>query len=262
MKTQSKIAILYICTGKYHIFWDRFYASAQKKLFPHSKKHFYVFSDATREQLVRDDMTYIYQPKLGWPNDTLKRFHMFSRILKDLQAYDFIFFFNSNIIFLDEISESILPTEEEGLLVVQHPGFFDKVNTDFSYDRNPKSMAFIPYGRGETYVCGGINRGTAQSYIKMILKLKQSVDIDTSNRVTALWHDESHINKYIIYNNYKLLSPEYAYPEGWNLPFHKRILILDKNKYGGHNFLRGNSSNTNNSSKIFHKITNLIKKIF
>lgn len=247
MKTQLQIAILYICTGKYHIFWDRFHASAQKNLFPHSKRHFFVFSDATREQIVRNNMTYIYQPKLGWPNDTLKRFHMFSKIINELQEYDYIFFFNSNIIFLEEINEDILPTQEEGLLVVQHPGFFDKVNTDFSYERSPKSMAFIPYGRGEAYVCGGINGGTARAYIKMILKLKQAIDIDEGNGVTAVWHDESHINKYIyIYNKYKLLSPEYAYPEGWNLPFHKKILILDKNKFGGHDFLRGNSSKYTN----------------
>lgn len=264
MKKQLKIAILYICTGKYHIFWDRFHASAQKYLFPHSEKHFFVFSDATREQLLRDDMTYIYQPKLGWPNDTLKRFHMFSRILNDLHKYDFIFFFNSNIIFLEEINESILPTEEEGLLVVQHPGFFDKVNTDFSYERNPKSTAFIPYGRGEAYVCGGINGGTTQSYIKMILNLKQAIDIDADNGVTAVWHDESHINKYILNHKHKILSTDYAYPEGWNLPFHKKILILDKNKFGGHDFLRGDSNKYTNASikKYFIKIIKLIKKYF
>lgn len=265
MKTQLKIAILYICTGKYHIFWDRFHTSAQKYLFPHSKKHFFVFSDVSREQIIRDNVTYIYQSKLGWPYDTLKRFHMFSRILKDLQEYDFIFFFNANIIFLDEINEDILPTEEEGLLVVQHPGYYDKKNTDFPYERNQNSTAFIPYGRGEAYIFGAINGGTAQSYITMILKLKQAIDIDTGNGVIALWHDESHINKYIyIYNKYKLLSPEYAYPEDWNLPFHKKILILDKNKFGGHAFLRGNSSKNTNftTNKYFTKIINFIKKFF
>ena len=45
MYKNMKIAILYICTGKYYIFWENFYNSAQKNLFPYETKHFFVFSD-------------------------------------------------------------------------------------------------------------------------------------------------------------------------------------------------------------------------
>lgn len=253
-----KIAILYICTGKYSIFWKEFYKSAQKNLFPNSEKHFFIFSDASSELFSNEDTSYIYQPKLGWPDDTLQRFHMFSRILDELKKYDFIFFFNANIIFLEKIYESILPTDDEGLLVVQHPGFFNKENNDFPYERNEKSTAFIPYGKGEYYVFRAINGGTAQSYIKMIQKLKFSIDIDTSNRIIAVWHDESHLNKYITYNSYKILSPEYAYPGNGTIPFPPKILILDKKKFGGHDFLRGG----NKVKKcIFTTIKQFLKKI-
>lgn len=258
-----KIAILYICTGKYSIFWKNFYSSAQKKLFLKSEKHFFVFSDASPELFSNDDTSYIYQPKLGWPNDTLLRFHMFSRILDKLKQYDFIFFFNSNIIFLEEISENILPTSKEGLLVVQHPGFYNKKNSQYTYERNKKSLAFIPYGKGDYYVCGGVNGGTAHAYINMIKNLKEAIDIDIKHRIIAQWHDESHINKYILNKNYKILSPEYAYPEGSQLPFSPRILILDKNKFGGHDFLRETNKSTKN---IFFKtkyiLTKIIKKIY
>lgn len=253
-----KIAILYICTGKYSIFWEEFYKSAQKNLFPNSEKHFFVFSDASPELFSNKDISYIYQPKLGWPDDTLQRFHMFSRILDKLEKYDFLFFFNANIIFLEKIYEDILPTKDEGLVFVQHPGFFNKDNKDFSYERNQKSTAFIPYGKGEHYVCGGINGGTAQAYIKMIQELKFSIDTDTNKQITAIWHDESHINKYITYNRYKILSPEYAYPEGCILPFSPKILVLDKNNFGGHNFLRGENKV---KKYIFTKIKQYLKKI-
>ena len=252
-----KIASLYICTGKYSIFWEEFYKSAQKNLFPNSEKHFFVFSDASPELFSNKYISYIYQPKLGWPDDTLQRFHMFSRILEELNKYDFIFFFNANILFLEKIHEDILPTNDEGLLFVQHPGFFDKEHNDFPYERNKKSTAFIPYDKGEYYVCGGINGGTAQSYIKMIQELKASIDIDTNNKIIAVWHDESHINKYITHNRYKILSPEYAYPEDWKLPFSPKILILDKNKFGGHDFLRGENKLKN---VFFAKIKLFLKK--
>ena len=258
-----KIAILYICTGKYSIFWKNFYDSAQKNLFPKSEKHFFVFSDASPELFSNDDTHYIYQPRLGWPNDTLQRFHMFSRIVDKLNQYDFIFFFNSNIIFLEEIGEDILPSPEEGLLVVQHPGFYSKKNNQYAYERNKKSIAFIPYGKGDYYICGGVNGGTSHAYIDMIKNLKEAIDIDMKNGIVAIWHDESHINKYILNKKYKILSPEYAYPEGWKLPFPPRILILDKNKFGGHDFLRETNKATNNIfSRVRYMLTKTIKKFF
>lgn len=250
-----KIAILYICTGKYSIFWEEFYKSAQKNLFPNSEKHFFIFSDASPELFSNEDTSYIYQKKLGWPNDTLQRFHMFSRILDELEKYDFIFFFNANTIFLEKINESILPTDDEGLLVVQHPGYYNSNVSMFPYEKNKNSTAYIGPTSGKYYIFGAVNGGTRQAYIMMIKTLTQAIDTDTNHGLIAIWHDESHINKYIIDKKYKLLSPEYAYPENGDLPFQKKILILDKNKFGGHDFLRGTSSkNISYVKKIIRKI--------
>lgn len=239
MTSRSRIAILYICTGKYHVFWDKFYASAQKKLFPHAEKHFFVFSDAPRELLARDDMTYIYQPKLGWPYDTLQRYHMFSRILDRLRQYDYIFFFNANVVFLQEITEDILPTQEEGLLVVQHPGYYAVKPSDFTYERNSRSTAYIPLWKGKYYICGGVNGGTSQAYIKLIQDLVKAIDTDIWHGIVAVWHDESHINKYILDRPHKMLPPSYAVFENANQPFEPKILVLDKCQFGGLAFLRG-----------------------
>jgi hypothetical protein len=44
--------------------------------------------------------------------------------------------------------------------------------------------------------------------------LKNNVDIDSENNIVALWHDESHLNKYILdRNDLTILSPAYCYPE-------------------------------------------------
>ncbi len=238
MTSRSRIAILYICTGKYHVFWDKFHASAQKNLFPQAEKHFFVFSDAPREALARDDMTYIYQPKLGWPYDTLQRFHMFSRILDQLKTFDFIFFFNANVEFVGEVTEEILPKPEEGLLVVQHPGYCTAKPYDFPYERNGRSTACIPLSKGKYYIFGAVNGGTSQAYIKMIQDLVKAIDADMWHGIVAVWHDESHINKYILDRPYKILPPAYAFPENAELPFEQKIRILDKNRFGGHALLR------------------------
>lgn len=234
-----KIAILYICTGKYHLFWKDFYSSACKFLFTEHEKHFFIFSDASPLLFEHDDVTVIYQKKLGWPYDTLKRFHMFLTVESTLKKYDYIFFFNANCVFQCPVDSKILPTTNDGLLVVQHPGFFSKKPNSFTYDRNPKSLAYIPYGKGACYVAGGVNGGVAEKYIDLAYDLAWAIDKDAMHGVIALWHDESHLNKYILNRQYKLLSPAYCYPEGLNLPFENIITIRKKENFGGHDFLRG-----------------------
>lgn len=40
-----KIAILYICTGKYNVFFRDFYSSSEKYFLPNCEKTYFVFSD-------------------------------------------------------------------------------------------------------------------------------------------------------------------------------------------------------------------------
>ena len=208
------------------------------------EKTYFVFTDA--EKIFAQDnprVKKIYQETLGWPGNTLFRFRMFNTQIDLLKEFDYIFFFNANMRFVTGIDEDILPTEEEGLLAVQHPGFFAANNLQFSYDRNPKTHAFIPYGAGKFYVMGGFQGGTGTAFIKSIKTINEWTNDDYSKGLIPLWHDESYWNRYILDHPYKMLSPAYGFPEGWiNSPFECKILILDKNKCGGHSFLRGQKS--------------------
>jgi predicted SAM-dependent methyltransferase len=233
-----KIAILYICTGKYTIFWDTFYRSAEQFFLPNADKNYFVFTD---DPVIPDNGTVfrIEQANLGWPGNTIYRYRLFWSIRSRLDSYDYIFFFNANSEFAAVIGEEILPTKEEGIVVVQHPGFFDKRPDEFTYERNKESKAAIPFGEGKHYICGGVNGGRTNAYLDLINTLRIAIEEDNKKNITAIWHDESHINKYIIDHKYKLLTPSFCYPEGWNIPFEKVILIRDKNRHGGHDILRG-----------------------
>ncbi len=46
----TKVAVLYIATGKYTVFWPEFYESAEKYLLKDCEVHYFVFTDA-------DDLT-------------------------------------------------------------------------------------------------------------------------------------------------------------------------------------------------------------
>lgn len=253
-----KIAILYICTGKYSVFWKGFYESAERYFLPDAEKHYFVFTDA--DELYAQDnqrVKLIDQESLGWPGNTLFRFHMFSRIEACLKEFDYIFFFNANMLFVHRIDEDILP-KDEGLLVTLHPGYFNKPRSTFPYEKNPRSLAYIPADKGEIYVCGGVNGGTAEAYLKLIHHIKMAVDTDSKNNITAVWHDESHLNRYILDVKYKLLDAGYAYPEGLHLGIDKKIIVRDKNRYGGHAYLRGTGTKVSLARQIISFIRRFV----
>jgi len=257
-----RVAILYICTGKYDIFWKGFYESCEKFFLKNSSKEYFVFTDAARifDEENNSNIHKIYTEKLGWPFDTLKRFHLFSTINHELSKFDYIFFFNANAEILRPIEpDDFLPDSQEKLVAVKHPGYYNVNPYKFTYESKQKSSsAYIPRGKGKHYFAGGINGGIAKDYLELISTLKNNIDEDLKKNIIAVWHDESHLNHYLLNKNPKILSPSFIFPEDWNLPFEVVILIRNKEKHGGHDVLR--ESNTKKSYK--KKIAALLKKLF
>lgn len=234
------IGIFYISTGRYHVFWKSFYITCEKYFLPTHKKKYFVFTDA--EKLFgqgRSNVIKFYQKNLGWPNNTLLRFDIFLRAEEYFNECDYLFFFNGNIKFLKTINNDILPNDNsDALVAVLHPGFYNKTNENFTYERNKQSTAYIPEGLGSYYFMGGFNGGKTNAYVKLIKTLRQNIHQDLARNIIAIWHDESHLNRYLLDKQPKILSPEYGYPEGLGLPFKAKVLILSKNRYGGNDYLR------------------------
>jgi hypothetical protein len=95
--------------------------------------------------------------------------------------------------------------------------------------------------------------------------LKNDTDVDSKNWIIALRHDESHLNKYIcnlkqkwLESKYKVLSPEYLYPEWWNIPFDCKILIRDKSKY----IDVANVKNFSFFKKLLNAVKNIMNKLY
>lgn len=239
----SKVAVLYICTGRYSIFWKKFYKACEKKFLLDSEKHYFVFTDDQSILNIKDERIHPYfQEVEDWPFPTLKRFEYFLRAKDELEKFDFLVFMNANLVVKQKIYEKdILPQNDEKLFVTQHPGYFAASSQDFPYDRNPACSAYMQNGTGEYYFQGAFYGGAVTEFIKLSLIISKRTKIDYDNGVIPLWHDESQLNRYMYdyRENFRILSPAYLYPQGWKIPFEKKILILDKNKKGGHNFLRG-----------------------
>lgn len=93
-----RIGILYICTGKYSIFWEQFYKSAEQYLMRKDFRicEYYVFTDSPKlyGEDTNSHVHRIYQENLGWSGNSLMRFHMFLSIKERLeQETDSLYFF-------------------------------------------------------------------------------------------------------------------------------------------------------------------------
>ncbi len=237
-----KIAIIYICTGKYDVFWDDFYKSSEKYFYPEIEKHYFVFADSKRMiELKETNVHPYYQSKSGWPYDTLLRFNWICTIQDILITYDYCYFCNANSLFLKEVNNNIipLPTEKMPLIFSIHVrGYEDTTGEMSSPERNPDSTAYVPEGTCCRAHSGGFWGGLSTDVLLMCRTLRDRIAQDLNNGIIAIWHDQSQLIKYATevkhYNVEKgiVASEEYA---------DKKICAMiyrNKEKYGGNDSLR------------------------
>lgn len=227
-----RIAILYICTGKYNQFFKGFYESCERFFLKgKAEKEYFVFTDDFSISSAKNVHFFKRECK-GFPLDSLLRFEMFLSIKEELNSFDYVFFFNANMQFVAEVGEEFLPATQK-LMAVIHPGFYNKHSMLLPYERNRESTAYIPrIGKKEyKYYMGSLNGGKTADFLELARVCANNTRVDLDNNIVAMVHDESHLNKYLSEHNCLGLSPEYAYPENWNLPFSPRIIIRDKTKF-------------------------------
>lgn len=224
-----RIAILYICTGEYSFFWKVFYLTFKMYFLKKSEVHFFVFSDNNKlDYIDNEDVHFKQINKLEWPYSTLFRFHTFLTVEEDIRCYDYCFFFNSNMMCIQNIMEDEFLPLKNDLLVVKHARCYEEKRAG-SWERNVDSTAYVTPGKERIYVWGGVNGGKASAFMDMSVELVRRIDEDLKRDIIAVWHDESHINRYIIdFPDYRLLDISYCYPEGWLFPFEQKIMLLDK----------------------------------
>lgn len=260
------IGILYIATGRYICFWDEFYKSAKQHLFPNHNVHYFVFTDSPHINFEEnDDVTRIFAQSSKWPISVCDKFAILLSGKKLYDDCDYLFHFNANMKFIAPIGDEILPQKENGYICVcewlNHK--LKSTPDKFPYERNKESLAYIPIGEGKHYFMSGVHGGRKKEYLKMCQDIEDSIRKDFQNGIIAIWHDESHMNKYLVDKNPLIIPPEYAIPENWRIKGYtknRKGLLLDKKhwKYGGHSYLRGITDKKITPLKYWiSKITNI-----
>lgn len=233
-----RICILTIATNKYIQFVERLYNNISENFLNGHEIECLLFTD---HEVETSDNVKVHQIEHEpWPMPTLKRYNYFIKEKEYISSFDYCYYFDVDMAVVEKVGEEII----SDLVATKHPGqsFLDIMNC--SYDRNEKSLAYIPYGEGKTYYAGGFNGGKTENFLKMSEVIADRVNQDLKNDIIALWHDESHLNRYLIDNPPTLeLPPDYCYPEAalknpnaWEVSkyYKPKILALDKN----HNTIR------------------------
>ena len=122
---------------------------------------------------------------------------------------DFIFQSDVDMLFVSEVNSEALDLRVGTL----HPWYYNSRRKSFTYDTNPLSLAFVNRSEGEYYFSGAVFCGCRDEIITMSETLEKNIVRDLKElNYTALWHDESHLNRYFIDNPpTKVLSPEYCH---------------------------------------------------
>lgn len=236
-----KVAICFIGTGKYLNFLPKYYEKIHENFLSKCEKTFLVFTDGEGD--FPEDVSHYHQQHLEWPFITLNRFDIISRAKDEIEKHDWFVFLDADTLVVNEVTEEEFFDDSKSLFGVHHPCHFMNMPPHNKYpgafETNVLSEAAIDESYDTSvYFQGCLWGGKSIDVLKMNECLRYRVNADTEKNVIAVWHDESHLNKYLIDHktDVNILGPQYAYPEVFSeyCDFEPKIVHLKKNNSAYH----------------------------
>lgn len=220
-----KIGLLIIATNKYIDFLQPLIESADKYLLKNQNVTYFIFSNEDIQIKSDRNIVKVNIEHKEWPWMTLGRYRIFSNNSNGLSKMDYLYYCDADMRFVGDIGDEVLSDR----VATKHHGFYGKRGIPES---NPNSLACVYPNEEMQYFAGGFNGGTSTEFLKMSNIISKNIDIDYSKGIIAIWHDESHMNRYFINNKpTKVLDPGYCFFEN-NMSdkrFEKKLLALVKN---------------------------------
>ena len=183
---------------------------------------------------IKKEINIFETEAVQWPMPTLFRYNLFLQQEEKLKDYDYIFYCDIDMMFVNYVGDEILG---EGITAALHPMYALRNTFIAPYEPNPNSSAYIPFYN--TYFAGGFQGGKSTDFIKAMKEMRRTIDLDfEKNNYIARWNDESHWNKYLKDNPPSVvLSPAYIYPDSliqeyyikvWGRNYSPKIITLTK----------------------------------
>ncbi|XP_035383237.1 globoside alpha-1,3-N-acetylgalactosaminyltransferase 1-like [Electrophorus electricus] len=212
------VATTVFALGKYVQFLKDFLESAEKHYMQGYRVHYYIFTDQpeavpTVTLGASRSLTTLKIPSSNrWQEITLHRMERLEKLIETqlTNEVDYIFSLDVDTKFYGHWGVETLGD----IVAVIHPGYYSTPRDDFPYERRSESQAYIPYGKGDFYYGGAVIGGRVEKVHKLAKTCRMQLDVDKANSIEAAWQEESHLNKYFLYNKpTKILSPEYLWQD-------------------------------------------------
>lgn len=218
----KKVGLLIIATNKYVDFLQPLIESANKHFLSNQEVTYFVFTDKDLNLTSDRDIVYTQVEHREWPWMTLGRYEIFHQNKEIFSEMDYLYYCDADMLFVESVGDEILSER----VATVHPGFSGGRGTP---ETDPRSLACVYPFENMTYFAGGFNGGSINEYLRMANVLSNNIAEDHRKGIIAIWHDESHMNRYFInVPPTKVLDPSYCYPESWSLPYERKLLALDK----------------------------------
>ena len=208
-----QIAVAVIATGDYVNFLPDLLLSCERHLAPAIRKHYLLFTDRDVSlNLTHGTFSVHAIENKPWPYVTLMRFHTILGHRHLIRRHRWFLYLDADMKIVDDIQLADIFDKYKPLTAVHHPAMHNSWNGTF--ERNPQSTACV-FGQHKEYFQGCLWGGEVEAVVAMMETLKERIDVDLSNEIVAIWHDESHLNKYLLEEGVplKMLGPNYACPE-------------------------------------------------
>ena len=215
------IGVLIIATGRYREFIDPLLESMREHLLPKHRKTYFVFSD---QPIKGASVIWHKVPHLAWPGPAMQQYKLIADQKSVLSKMDYLLYCDADMLFINSVGEEILGD----LMAVRHPWFDDSPRSAYTYETRSESTACVQENEGVTYFAGALQGGTPQHYLVAAAQMSANIIQDETHGITAIWHDESHWNRYLIDHPPTVELPkDYCCPQSIVTP-EARILTLDK----------------------------------
>nr|XP_048288201.1 N-acetyllactosaminide alpha-1,3-galactosyltransferase-like isoform X2 [Myodes glareolus] len=145
-----------------------------------------------------------------WQDISMMRMKTISEHIADHIRHEVDYVFCMDV---DQIFKGSYGLETLGESVAQlHTYWYKESPNKVPYERNEASEAYIPLGQGDFYYHAAVFGGTTTQVLKITQECARRIMNDKKNNIEAVWHDESHLNKYFfLHKPTKILSPEFCW---------------------------------------------------
>lgn len=248
-KEVNSVGIVMVATNNYLSHWFDAATTLEQSAFLGCKDvRIHLFTNRVQEVQIWSSLN-LKRIKLmvhqidpwGWPEASLYRYR-FIHDSSDALSEEILMYLDSDMRVMEDFAIEVFKSDwDEGLAMVQHPGYYRNsgIRGIYDYLTNPKmflkdklyllkgnsglgaweedrqSSSYVVPNKRKTYVHGAVWFGKQKQFLEMCKVLAINVSKDLESGFIAKWHDESHLNWYYANRTCTLLSVSFSWFKGF-----------------------------------------------